>query len=321
MTVETLFGWACALVIGYSINQGGTCAVAAARDLVRRRRVDKFAGLAAATGAAGLVCLPAAWVLGMDAHLGGSAAVAPTLILGGILLGLGVVLNDACLLGSLWRLGNGELRMLALPVGLAMGFGLAGLVPGGLMSAVTPSALGTPGLPGLAVVSGSGIVFLLALLILQRLHRPRDGRWPLALAMTLLGVTGALLFVVQPGWTYADAVRRGISPMAAMIATGWGGAIAALLTVAGAAISAMRLGVFRPSLPDLKAVARTLGGGVLIALGATMIPGGNDSLLLAAVPAGSVSGAIAFTVMTAVVLAMVALLEGMVARRNSSNAV
>lgn len=308
MTAELVFGWMCAFLIGYAINQGGTCGVAAARDLVHHRRIDRFAGFAVASGAAGVVCLPAVWVLGLDAHLGGMAAIAPPLIIGAVLLGLGTVLNDACLLGSLWRLGNGEVHLLALPAGLALGFAVAAAIPG-----IAPSVVHTPlqhlGVPEITIIGVSGAILIAALLVLRRLPRRDPHRWPMAVAMTLLGVSGALLHVLQPGWSYADAVRRGVTPVTAMMMTGWGGAIAAMLTVAGAATSAIRLKVFRPARPRLTAVLRSLGGGVLIALGASMIPGGNDTLLLASVPAGSVSAAIAFTVMTVVVIATVALLK------------
>jgi uncharacterized protein len=116
-----------------------------------------------------------------------------------------------------------------------------------------------------------------------------------------------LLYVLQPGWSYADAVRRGVEPVMAMMTASWSGAIAALMTVFGAIVSATRLRVFNPARPSVADIARSLGGGVLIAIGATMIPGGNDTLLLASVPAGSVSGAIAFTVMTGVVVGVVAM--------------
>ena len=308
MTVELILGWLCALLIGYSINQGGTCGVAAARDLVYHRRIDRFAGCVAATGAAGLVFLPAIWLLGIDTMLGGMAAIAPGLFIGAALLGIGTVINDACMLGSLWRLGNGELRFLALPVGLAAGFILTSAIPGARPH-VAPNALIHPALPGFMVVGVSGLVLVAALIVLSRLPRRRPDRWPLSNAMMLLGVTGALLYVLQPGWTYADAVRRGVLPMTAIMMESAHGALAALLTVVGAMLSAVRLGVFRPLRPNATEIFRSLGGGVLIAMGATMIPGGNDTLLLAAVPAGSVSGGIAFTTMTIVVVATMAMLK------------
>lgn len=316
MTVELVLVWICALVIGYSINQGGTCGVAAAQDLVERRRIDLFAGFAVATGVAGIVCLPALWLSGAQAHLGDVAPIEPRLFIGAVLLAWGAVLNDACLLGSLWRLGNGEMRLLALPLGLAVGFILANLIPGGLAPHLAPSTFGHPGAAGFGVIVGSGVVLTLALLVLKRYGLRQSDRWPLATAMAILGAAGALLYVVQPGWSYADAVRRGVSPLMAMMASGWGGAIAALLTAVGAMASAVRLHAFKPGWPTIGGVARSLGGGILMALGTTMIPGGNDTLLLASVPAGSISGAVAYTVMTLVVVATIAIVNQLRPRRD-----
>jgi len=302
-----MLAWLCALIVGYSINQGGTCGVASARALIEHGRIDGFAGFAVATGAAGLVCLPAVWGIGMGAHASGNAIVTPALCGGAILLGLGAALNDACLLGSLWRLGNGELRFLGLPAGLAVGFSLATLIPGGVRPALLPNPLVTPNIEGFAVIASSGAIFFGAQALLRRLPRRETNSWPLGVAMSVLGVTGALLYVLQPGWSYADTIRREVAPLTAMMMGGSGGVIAALLTLAGACASAIRLGVFRPSRPSAHGLSRSFGGGVLIAVGALMIPGGNDTLLLASVPAGSASGALAYTIMTLVILACVAL--------------
>lgn len=306
MNGALLLAWLCALMVGYSINQGGTCGVASARALVEDGRVDGFVGFAVASGAAGLVCLPAIWAIGMGAHASAIALVSPALWAGAVLLGLGAVLNDACLLGSLWRLGNGELRFLGLPAGLAAGFILVLLVFGGVGPAVQPNPFATPGIGGFAIVAGSGAIMVGALALLLRLPRRDAKSWPLGVAMSILGVTGALLYVLQPGWSYADTIRRQVSPLMATMTSSTDGVVAALLTLAGACASAIRLDVFRPFRPSARGLARSFGGGMLIAAGALMIPGGNDTLLLASVPAGSVSGALAYTIMTIVILACVA---------------
>ena len=305
MSWTFLLSCLCALLVGYSINQGGTCGVASARALVEQGRIDGFVGFAVATGAAGVVCLPTVWLIGMTAHASSIAIVSPALCLGAVLLGLGATLNDACLLGSLWRLGNGELRFLGLPAGLASGFLLVSLLSGDITTSLQPNPLVTPGLGGVAIIIGSAVIFAVAWTVLRILPSRETGKWPLGVAIAMLGVTGAMLYVLQPGWSYADTIRREVSPLMAM--TGIGGVVAAVLTLAGASVSAIRLGVFRPSRPSAHGLARSFGGGLLIAVGALMIPGGNDTLLLASVPAGSVSGALAYTIMTLVVLSCVAI--------------
>ena len=103
--------------LGYSTNRSGTCVVAAAHEIVHRRRARRVIGLTVASLAAGLVAVPLAWSP-VGSVLEGSTDLSITLVIGGVAFGLGALINDACLLGSLGRLGNGESRLLALPLGL-----------------------------------------------------------------------------------------------------------------------------------------------------------------------------------------------------------
>ena len=56
----------------------------------------------------------------------------------------------------------------------------------------------------------------------------------------------------------------------------------------------------------LSDVAKTLSGGVLMGLGAAVIPGGNDGLILAALPALSIGGAAAYVLMLATIMSALA---------------
>ena len=151
------------------------------------------------------------------------------------------------------------------------------------------------------------VLAVLAAIVMLRLGgRRRAGRLPLVLSMTLLGVTGGVMFVLQPGWTYADVMRLCIQPSMANIGPGARLVAPALLTIGGAAAAAAQARTFRWSLPGAVDVLRTLVGGALMAFGAAIIPGGNDSLLLAAIPAGSASGALAYGLITLATLALVA---------------
>ena len=288
-----------ALLVGWSVNHGGICTVRATRDLIERRSPRLTIGIAFAAGTAGLVLLPAAWLWGGQLHLAGSVALGGSLIVGACLLGLGAVVNDACLLGSLGRLGNGELRFLGLPVGLALGSALTRLDPPAI--AALPTRLASPTLGGGVVLAMFAVLFVTsgAMLSGDRVHRDK-GRRPLLLVMLVFGLCGALLYASRPGWGYADAVQRGFggAPMAMVAGEGTG---LALLTVAGSIGATLLAGRFVAKLPSVGNLARSILGGTLMAFGAARVPGGNDSLLLAAVPSGSVSGIVAYLVMTATV--------------------
>jgi uncharacterized protein len=113
-----VFAAGCAFLMGYSVNQASTCAVNAAKELVDHRHGTMLTGFAVAVGTAGLICLPLSWLLGGTGHLAMGGAIGWPLVIGAVMLGLGAVINDACLLGTLSRIGHGEVRFLALPIGL-----------------------------------------------------------------------------------------------------------------------------------------------------------------------------------------------------------
>ena len=87
----------CAFIFGFSVSQGGTCAVTAAKQLVYERHGTLLTGFAIAVGASGLICLPLAWIFGNTVYLTRDAMISPEFIAGAALLGIGAVINDACL--------------------------------------------------------------------------------------------------------------------------------------------------------------------------------------------------------------------------------
>lgn len=300
-----LFAMSLGFAMGFSAAEGSICAVGAARQLVFGRDPRQLIGFALASGVAGLACLPLAWVIGRQASLPPDSAISAPLIAGAILLAIGSLLNGACLLGTLSRISTGEIRYLALPFGLTAGFAMfayAGIDGPQLHLNMFARA----GPLGFILVSVSAFAVLAAWIALRFLgDAMSDGRWRLRVSMALIGLAGSLLFIVTPGWTYADAVRRetaqltgGIMDMQAILAP----TLTALATVFGALISGLKSGRFRVDQPQPSGLARSFGGGVLMAVGATLIPGGNDALLLWSVPGGSVSGLVAYTVMSLLIV-------------------
>lgn len=312
----------CAFGMGYALNQGSTCAVTAARQVIDERQARMLTGFGLAVAAAGLVWLPLAWFGGGLVHLAPERPIGWGLILGAGLLGAGAVLNRACLLGSISRIGDGKVRFLGLPVGLAVGFAIADrLLPA--PTRTVPNPLAHPTGVGVAV-----LVMFALLLVAGWIWMKRSGdggdrvRWPWRVSMVMLGVTGAILFAIAPGWTVADAVRRGVAPlhpdglMAAaadagpMMQGALGLSMFGLLCV-GAITAGIRRRTFAFKRPGAIAVSRSIGGGTVMALGASLVPGGNDTLLLADLPAGTLSGLVAWLAMSAVVFALLLLRKTM----------
>ena len=84
------------------------------------------------------------------------------------------------------------------------------------------------------------------------------------------------------------------------------GAAAWITTIAGAVAAAHRRKRWRPQRVTVSDAAKTTIGGFLMGLGAAVIPGGNDGLILAALPALSVGGAVAYVVMLATIMTALA---------------
>lgn len=320
MMIESLallvFVVTCAFIMGYAVNQGSTCAVTAAKELVHQRTATLLTGFAVAVGTAGLICLPLSWIFGSAVHLTGGTTIHWPLIAGSMLLGLGAVVNDACLFGTLSRIGHGEVRFLALPAGLAIGFLLAGrqslLMPGPPVQ----NPLAEPSAAGFAIVIGFAAMLAVAWYWLGKTQdSPGRNQWPLRWAMAMLGLCGALLFAVAPGWTYADALERAVGISGNPMAIGFGPLIAAIAVLLGALAASFRARVFVLQRPTWANVSRSLVGGTIMAFGGTLVPGGNDSLLLASLPALALSGITAYVVMSVTVPLLLLLLQ--IVQRNA----
>ena len=305
--MTTLIVCVLAFWMGYSVNQGSTCAVATAHEILHHLRFRLFIGLLAASAAAGLTAVPLVWSDIGSARLAATVGVSRTLLIGAALFGIGAVINGACLLGSLGRLGEGELRLALLPAGLAAGLLLVdatGLSEGRQLRnsvLVAPSTIGYAAVAAFAVA----LAATLALVAGTRPARRQSGRWPLGVSMLVLGVTGGALYATAPAWTYADLVHRSLP-----LATSLDGGVAVMTvaaTIAGAVAAAHRRKRWRPRSGTLSDAARTLAGSVLMGTGAALIPGGNDGLILAAIPALSPGGALAYLVMLATIMAALAI--------------
>ena len=119
-SVAFLVAAICAGLMGYAIQRGATCTVAAMDEVVRRRSVNRLAAMVEASlwVLGGLLIAQSLHVLG---KMPGGYAVTLVTILGGGLLGLGAYVNKACVFGAIARLGSGEWAYVATPLGFYVG--------------------------------------------------------------------------------------------------------------------------------------------------------------------------------------------------------
>ncbi|HET7033311.1 MAG TPA: YeeE/YedE thiosulfate transporter family protein, partial [Casimicrobiaceae bacterium] len=110
----------CAGLMGYAIQRGATCTVAAMDEFVRKRGFDRLASMLEASlwVGGGLLIAQSLHVLGM---MPGGYAITYVTVLGGALLGFGAYVNKACVFGAIARLGSGEWAYVVTPVGFYVG--------------------------------------------------------------------------------------------------------------------------------------------------------------------------------------------------------
>ena len=107
--------------MGYAIQRGATCTVAAVDEVVTQRTYRRLLSLleAALWVAGGLRRRPDAAPAAADAARATRSAA--WTVIGGALLGLGAYINGACVFGAIARFGSGEWAYIVTPIGFYLG--------------------------------------------------------------------------------------------------------------------------------------------------------------------------------------------------------
>lgn len=276
----------CAGIMGYAIQRGATCTVAAVDELLQRRSASRLVALVeASVWVAGglLVAQQLQWL----AHAPAGYALTQWTVLGAALLGLGAFVNRACVFGAIARLGSGEWAYVATPLGFYVGC----LSVAALFSPPAPHALQT----GSVVLAAPGwVAWFVAAFVVWRIARPlietrrrplREGLatrlWAPRAATAVIGVTFLAMLLLVGAWAYTDVLAelaRGM--MRSLLAR----ALLLLCLLLGAVLGGWTAGRFRHTPVGSTALFRCLAGGVLMGWGSLLIPGGNDGLILVGMP-------------------------------------
>jgi toxin CptA len=294
----------CAGLMGYAIQRGATCTVAAVHEVVTQRTVRHLLSLleAALWVAGGLVVAEALHVL---PKMPGGYAVSSWTVVGGALLGLGAWVNGACVFGAIARFGSGQWVYVLTPLGFYLGCLSVGPVFGMPMPRQIDSAS-----PVLAAAAWLAPPF--AALAVWRVARAwratRDGApwhralaervWSPHVATTVIGITLVVMLLPVGGWAYTDVLAELAGGMSASVG---GRGLLALALLAGAAWGGWTAGRFQPTRVTPGQAARCLAGGVLMGWGSLLLPGGNDGLILVGMPLAWPYAWLAFATMCATI--------------------
>lgn len=313
MTSLDLLFAALALGLGVAMARTTLCTVANLQQWVHARRVDGLLRLLAVACAAGLVLLALQRLAPSMVRLPMAMPVTVSVVFGGMLLGLGALVNGACFLGTVLYVGRGNANFLATLAGLVLGLrwsapmslGAAGTT----MTTMTTVSSAAVTMPGAAAVAAALVLFvgglLAAALAVRRLPGDSSTLRSSLLAAVASGTIAGGIYAGHPDWNYASALNHLARPDGRSLFDA--GELAGLLVLAGATLGS--LGIRRWQLEPLRGqtIARCLAGGALMALGARLIPGGHDLLLMWSIPGLALHGLVAFLAMALTVASLLSL--------------
>ncbi len=288
--VAALFSALAVGVMGFAIQRGGTCTVAAVDEIVSQHRAHRLIAMFEASlwVAGGLVLAQLAQLAG---SMPGGHGITAWTIGGGVLLGLGAWVNGACVFGAIARLGSGQWAQALTPVGFFVGCltVTATLQPEQAGASPAPSPLWS-------AAAWLGPLFVLYALwrvgpaLLAWMRSPGGARlaekvWSPHAATIVIGASFVLTWLLAGRWAYTDVLT---DLAAGMARGGWAGlALPVLLLVAlyaGALLGGWSAGRWRHTVPTRAGLLRAFFGGALMGWGSLLIPGSNDGLILIGIP-------------------------------------
>jgi uncharacterized protein len=263
---------------GWASQRGSSCAVAAVEELIAKRRVGRFLGF--------VFCAALAFTIYNIARLAGVPVTMRFegsqfdlhVLWAGAFFGLGAWINGRCAMGTLARLCSGEAARFGTIAGFLGGAFLAAKLgmrpPLAMMVSVLEQIA-----PALALSAGAAAAIILARLTRAQ-STPIAGHWPPVRSMSVIGLASGLLLLVEPGWPYTGVLvhlgRMEMVPRPALVFV--------LLCFAGGISGALVSRTFSLDRGTGKAWSMCIGGGMLMGVGATLLPGGNDRMLLVGLP-------------------------------------
>lgn len=271
----------CAALMGYAIQRGATCTVAAVAEWVDERRLRRLRALAEAALWVGGGLLLARQLHALPAMPAAGYASSGWTVAGGALLGLGAWLGRACVFGAIARLGSGEWAYALTPLGYYLGclsvgplFGRPPLSP---LQETSP-VLRAPA--WLAVVFVAFVAWRVAG-VLRTAEGWRARLWQPHEATLVIAASFLAMLLTVGAWAYTDVLAELAHGMQMSLLAR---VLLLLALLGGAAWGGLTAGRWRNTPPQPAQLLRCAAGGLLMGWGSLLIPGGNDGLILVGMP-------------------------------------
>jgi uncharacterized membrane protein YedE/YeeE len=291
-------------LIGFAAHRASICSVRAMSEIITTGHAYMLGSFIKTVLWSMAITLPLLWLVPNIADLRVSWHISMSTIAGGFIFGVGAALNRGCALATLIQLFSGR---------LAMGLTILGFIAG---LALTNSLQALQFFPVSEMTvhwlseSPEFISWILIPIFTWAAYESRtlwrglhDGhrfsehvnspRYKLSSAAALMGLANGLLFMLAGGWAYtsilgkevtwhisqtdfADNLQEVTRPGAAWLLVA---SLAAGIFISARQSDRMKL-EWRPSWQW----AHNITAGTIMGIGAALVPGGNDALLLGGMP-------------------------------------
>ncbi len=273
----------CAALMGFAIQRGATCTVAAVGEVVHQGTTTKIIALAetALWVAGGLL---AARALGFLPNVPGGFAFSHWTVVGAVLLGLGAYINQACVFGAIARLGSGQWAYVLTPLGFFIGVFTAPL----LFSQMMPAPIDTLSMSSALPYWLAPVFAAYALWRIVRIARAPHPEalgwrriWAPHEATIVIGIAFVIMLVTVGAWSYMDLLIHFAHGMSDNLF--WQGLLF-LALLFGAVAGGWVGGSLKWHRQSAFTLLRCVTGGMLMGWGSLLVPGSNDGLILVGMP-------------------------------------
>ena len=276
--------------LGFALNRGSICTVIATADLVARKRPARSIALLESALWASLVYA----LLNISPFMSEGWRPVGYLAAGTVLFALGSYVNGACVFGSVGHFGNGEIEFALVFVGIFIVTYIEPLTK--LLPVQPPLSMSLPG----GILPLVGILAFLALARFAVSRGREKNFWLLSLTMAAVGLTFVLLAIFTPLFSITASIETIVSVP-----------VAGAVTIAGMSLGSITSAALREhrvliKWPTWQGLMKHLAGGMLMGLGAILIPGGNDTLLLVGLPGAAWQAFVSYALLVAVLAALIA---------------
>lgn len=292
--------FALAGLVGFFADRTSICTVKAVEEMLTTRRAFMLAGFAKTVLWVTGTTVWLVWWLGVASPAPLAFDIVWSGVLGGVLFGIGAVLNGGCAFATLTRFGNGNLGMIVTLSGFA-----AGVITYEWANIATASIGTVRAAPWIELSVGSATALGISLTLwmiwetVRLLRTAPTMRWwtllpspryRLSTAAAVIGVSNGILYACLGTWSYTHTLRRSVGELVAPVEAGTGQVSGFMLwwlflaLLVGVLVSSVLGRRFALAWKPQKGWSGYFGGGTLMGFGAAAVPGGNDVLLLNAIP-------------------------------------